>query len=675
MIMLWLSLASTSRAVLVGVTDSYEGYASPAFGTLDDRGRTRYDRLIDIIAAWNAVNVDFGVLLGDSLANDEVGWPLLQAAIENSEVPIHLTLGNHDWVNQTQSDGSPHPDSCFNLKPQEQVQGCPNTLYLLDHLQNKFGLTRPWYAWTQEGVLFVVLADELFDTRGYLSAGVSDIHDEQFYWFRDLVDGTSAPIIVFAHHPVFDTVAGTTSPTSPLNRLGWRPRVGEDEGDTVSVMQGSSLVIRAGGSFDPRVVTVGSEFQVQGDTDWYRIVSIAGNVLTLETPYQGATGPAALFGAGGHFNELTSIMKDPGNNIQVFMNGHMGQDFQFTFSGSSQLEVISDKIFAYSGNVAPADIQDRPSCNFVAGSNIVSFTHTTESYKIIPGTQMRTPNGDYLEVVDVDWSPSLGGPGSATLASAPDIATNFFGISCYTRATDPFTETRIITVDATKPSETTVSDFNYTTGWRSGWMLQGDFDDPGFPYPILRNASFQLSDSTARLTATAAYGVALYGIEIQLDYTIEAELKRVSGGGGGIVFRAQSYDSFYFFELDEATQSFKLGRSDGGVLTTLAEVQPTLPLNDEYKLTVTVRDSLVRTFVDDTPAIMFNATAYPQGRYGLFSRSTAGSDFEGAQAFGDIVPMPVPEPGLTPMLLAGAVLLRRMDERRRRINLAPTDLG
>jgi hypothetical protein len=233
----------------------------------------------------------------------------------------------------------------------------------------------------------------------------------------------------------------------------------------------------------------------------------------------------------------------------------------------------------------------------------------------------------------------------------------------------------LISVDSAKPSETSVSDFNYTTGWLSGWMLRGDFDDLGFPYPTLRDASFQLNASTARLTPTAAYGVALYGLETQLDYTIEAELKRVSEGGGGIVFRAQSYDSFYFFELDEATQSFKLGRSDGGVLTTLAEVQPTVPLTDGYKLTVKVRDSLVRTFVDDTPAILFNATDYPQGRYGLFSRSTAGSDFESIEVFGDIFPMPVPEPGLTPMLLAGAVLLRRMDERHRRINRAPTGLG
>jgi hypothetical protein len=169
--------------------------------------------------------------------------------------------------------------------------------------------------------------------------------------------------------------------------------------------------------------------------------------------------------------------------------------------------------------------------------------------------------------------------------------------------------------------------------------------------------------------------LALYGIELQSNYTIEAELKRVSGGGGGIVFRAKSYDSFYFFELDETTQSFKLGRSDGGVLTTLAEVQPTVALTDEYKLTVKVRGSLIRTFVDDTPAILFHDTDYPQGRYGLFSRSTTGSDFEGIEVYGDIVPMPAPEPGLAPMLLAGAVLLRRMDGRRRQSSPAPIELG
>jgi len=612
-IVMCVSSADAARALLVGVAESYEGYANANSGTEDYRGLTRYDRLVEAIAGWNDANVDFGVLLGDNLANSEDGWPLLLDAIENSEIPIYLALGNHDWINQEQDDATPHPDSCFNLKPEEQIPGCPNTLYFLDYLQNNFGLSRPWYAFVEGGVIFVILADELFDPRGYLSGGVSDVHDEQFYWFRDIVAANlDQPIVVFAHHPVFDTVAGSDSLISPLNRLGWRPRVGEVEGDTVSVTQDNILVTRASGDFDPKLVTVGSEFQVQGESDWYRIASIAGNVLTLTTPYGGPTEPAVSFGAGGHFNELTNIIKDPNNSIRVIMSGHTGEDFQFTWNGLSQLEFINGKTFAFAGSLAPKDMRRYPICSFIVGSDTASFDHTSDSSRIVPGSLIGPAFTEYVEILDVSWSPILGGPASVNLASAPDITEDYVGQVCLTKRTEPFSETRLLLINETNPADITVADFNYATGWLGGNLFPGDFDDPRFPDPLLVTASFELDGATLRLTPTDSYGAALYGSDGQADYTFEVELKRISGGGGGIIFRAQDEDSFYFFELDEVTQTFKLGQSSDGDFLTLAEVQPGVSLKDEYTLSVEVRGSLIRTFVDGTPAIIFTQ-AVPTG--------------------------------------------------------------
>jgi hypothetical protein len=656
--------APDARALTIGVSESYEGYPGTNWGPRDYRGYTRYDRLVEILEGWKTIGVDFGVLVGDNIGNDETAWPLLLQAIEQSGLTVYMAGGNHDWVNQVPSGGGSHPDSCFNLKPQEQVSSCPNHIYFLDYLWDDYGFDRPWYSFEQDGVILAFLSDEMFDPRGWFGGGISDIHDEQFYWFRDLVAANiSKPIVVFVHHPVFETVAGTHN--SPLNRLGWRPREGEEVGDTVSVTNGSPLVIRAGQAFDSRRVTAGAEFQIQGETLWYEISAINGNELTLTTPYLGPTNSTALFGAGGHFNELTQIMKDPGNSIEVVMSGHTSGDFQAVEAGRAQMEIINDKVFAFSGSVAPATIlYNGPLGDFFVGSPIVYLTQNAESYQIVPGALIGPLGGVYIEVVDVNWADTLGGKSTVTLASNPVISQNRIGAAIGTNRTEQFTETRLLSVDDTGVTPAEVVNFNYVTGWRSGELLEGSFGDPNFPSADLTDASLGLNGNTARLTPTSAHGVALYGNIDQHLYSVEVELKRVLGDGGGIAFRAQDGSNFYYFELDESSQTFKLGKCELGILTMLAEVDPGVPLAGAFTLKIRAQANRIQTFVDDQPAILFYDTSFPTGRYGLFSRSGNGSDFEDLEVVGDIEP--VPEPGALAGLLVGSALLFALQRRRMR---------
>jgi hypothetical protein len=644
--------AHDARALRVGFTESYEGWGTETGGTKDYRGRSRHERLVEVLAGWKDIGVDFGVLVGDNIANSETYWPLLLEAIQDSEIPVYMALGNHDWVNMN-PDGNPPPDSCFNLKPQEQHSGCPNYLYFLDYLWSNYGYTRPWYSFESEGVLFIFLADELLDSRGDYGVGISDIHDEQFYWFRDLVSAnTDKPIVVFAHHPVRQTLAGSYGPNA-LNRLAWRPRVGEEAADTISVTNSSTLAIRAGEAFDFKRVTVGAEFQIQGETQWYEIAAINGSELSLTTPYQGPTNSAALFWAGGHFNEFNEIVKNPSNSIVVVGSGHTGLDFQWVdWAGAAQLEYINGKIFAFAGNLHPVDIHlHRPLGDFTGGSPVSYLTQTQDSFRIVPGAKIRPGAGSYIDVVDVSWATTLGGKSTVTLASTPEISVDYLGVATFSQETDPFTQTRVLDIDSSSPWTAEITNFNYATGWRSGALLERNFDDPGFPRAKLSDATLALNAATARLTPTSVHGVALYGDSDQHFYSVEVEFERVSGGGGGIVFRAQDGSNFYYFELDESSQTFKLGKCESGALTTLAEVDPGGPLTDGYTLKVRVQDSRIQTFVDDQPAIMHYDTTFPTGLYGLFSRSVSGSDFENLEVFGDIEPYPVPEPGQSQMFL------------------------
>jgi len=183
----FLLLPARSFAVSFGTGESSEIYINPQSGWQDNRGKTRYDRLVEIFADWEQAGADFGVLCGDNIANDLTHWPTLQQALNTSSIPIYLVLGNHDWVDQDTSS--------------------PNFDYLQEYLQSTFGFDKPWYCFEQDGVLFVFLADDWLEksTPEYpYQGGESDIHDEQFYWFKVLVNNNKEkPIIVFAHHPVF----------------------------------------------------------------------------------------------------------------------------------------------------------------------------------------------------------------------------------------------------------------------------------------------------------------------------------------------------------------------------------------------------------------------------------------------------------------------------------------
>ncbi len=606
-------------------------------GNRDARGKTRHDRLVEVLAGWKAIGVDFGVIVGDNLANETAGWALLQQAIADSGLTVHLALGNHDWVEQTPSGGGSHPVSCYNLRPDQQDPNCPNIIYFLDHMAATYGSDRPWYSFEQDGVVFAFLADDLFDPRGTAGDGVSDVTSEQFNWFKNLVAAnTTKPMVVFTHHPVFNTVFGSGSPTSSLNRLGWRPKEGESLSDTVAVTNGSTTVTRAGGAiFDLKRVTVGSEFQVQGDPNWYNIAAINGDQLTLTTPFLGGTDPATRFWAGSNFNELTQIMKDPSNQIEVVMSGHTARDFQHSFGGLSQLEVINGKTYAFSGTIHPVESTKNARADFYVGSPVVTLTQNEHTGRIIPGSELRTPTGTYLEILDIAWASTLGGKSTLTLEANP--STGHLNLLSPTRRTDPFTETRVLTISGSGPPPT-IENFNYATRWRSGTLLSGDFNEPGFPVAEVIGASLSVNGSDASLTPSAGHGVALYGLGFQEFYAIEAELKRVAGGGGGIAFRAVDGQNYYYFELDEVSQSFKLGKSVNGVLTTLAEVQPGAALESEYVLKARVEGSRIQTFVDGEAAIMIDDTTFAQGRYGLFSRSAAGSDFEDLEVIGDIEP-------------------------------------
>ncbi len=116
-----------------------------------------------------------------------------------------------------------------------------------------------------------------------------------------------------------------------------------------------------------------------------------------------------------------------------------------------------------------------------------------------------------------------------------------------------------------EPAE--VVNLNYATGWFSGALLEGDFDDPDFPTALLTGASFEIIEDVARLIPTTQYGVALYGTEYQHFYSVEVELERPSGGGG-IAFRARDGSNFYYFEFDETSGTFKLGKCVSSVLTS-----------------------------------------------------------------------------------------------------------
>ena len=90
-------------------------------------------------------------------------------------------------------------------------------------------------------------------------------------------------------------------------------------------------------------------------------------------------------------------------------------------------------------------------------------------------------------------------------------------------------------------------------------------------------------------------------------------------------------------------------------------MSPGAPLVDVYTLKVRVQGQHIQAFVDDQPSIYIYDTSYPAGRYGLFSRSVGGSEFEDLEVIGDIRPFvavePVPSisfPGLA--LFAGLVL-------------------
>ena len=171
--------------------------------------------------------------------------------------------------------------------------------------------------------------------------------------------------MVFAHHPVYQTVMGSYTNSNSLNKLGWNPRYGElPEHGSVSVTNGSTEVYLSGALFNLNKITPGSEFQIKGEVDWYTISSVTDSAITLTTPYIGATGSDLSYYAGGHFNELNEIFKDTRNSIKLLLTGHIqatqtGHFEEIAYDGHYLLEKINDKIFAHSGHIAPSYLSYR----------------------------------------------------------------------------------------------------------------------------------------------------------------------------------------------------------------------------------------------------------------------------------------------------------------------------
>jgi len=626
-------IANPAFAVRFGAIESSELYSTATSGPTDIRGKTRYERLVEIFKDWESVNVDFGVIVGDVVSNSDTGIPLLLQAISEVDFPIYLVLGNHDWSNQRTPDGLPHPDNCYNITHIEQTFDCPNYIEHQDYLLKRFGFTRPWYTFENGNVVFVVLADERFELGSGSSrfkSGESDIYEEQFEWFKRIVNENQGKIIVvLAHHPAAGTVMGSHF---ALNRLGWNPRFGDRIGDgRVNVQSGSTLVTLNGSVFDHKRVKTGSEFSINGESQWYKIASISATELILEEPYGGDNKNNVKFSAGGHFNELTQLILDPNNSIRLMLSGHTGFTFdRVDANGRKQFETINDKLFAYVGTAANTPTRLNPIQPGADGYQLAT-TDLTNLAEVLPGAKLQI-NGtnDWLTISNITWPEDNTSPGTINLTTPTSVSRPSSALVDYN---DQFSQSRVITIEN---GITTVENRDYSTNEWTGVAEADDFESGTLPNWSFINGNWHVTSSRLVQDSNDQNALAIIKKCVGNNYSLSADILSNDNDGIGFVFRYQNPGNMYFFEMDDQNNQFVLGKIVDGQRTLLASKVAGYIQNKIYKVKVVLYDQYIRVFIDDVPTLFAEDQTYPSGSCGLLSRNNNASFFDNVKLLGAI---------------------------------------
>jgi hypothetical protein len=123
------------------------------------------------------------------------------------------------------------------------------------------------------------------------------------------------------------------------------------------------------------------------------------------------------------------------------------------------------------------------------------------------------------------------------------------------------------------------------------------------------------------LSATAANSTVVAGDTAWSDYTAEAEVRlNVSGGYGGIVFRAQDNSNNYWLRLyrpSTGQSQVQLIRRVGGSASVLASSNQALSVNQWYSLKVVAIGSQIQGYLNGVKVIEHADTQFAAGKIGL----------------------------------------------------------
>jgi hypothetical protein len=168
-------------------------------------------------------------------------------------------------------------------------------------------------------------------------------------------------------------------------------------------------------------------------------------------------------------------------------------------------------------------------------------------------------------------------------------------------------------------------------------LYSDDFSDPSTGWPRSSSKSSQRSYVSGEyLYSVLEPGTTswIWGPDKEFgDFALEIDARRVSGpdtARGGVIFRHQDNDNFYFFMVD-ATGHYQFGKREKGkwhLLTSPDWVSdPAIKTAGETNhLKVLANGSAIQVFANDTLLGTFDDKSFAGGKIGVMAESAGGSD-------------------------------------------------